>query len=68
MPGGRKVGQGRALDLTQELLVRQMIADRAPVQLKMPYARWTLAAVGHLIEQCFGIRLSVRGVGVYLAR
>ncbi len=67
-PGGRKTGQGRALDLTQELLVRQMIADKTPDQLKMPYALWTRAAVGQLIEQCFGIRLSVRGVGVYLAR
>ncbi|MFO1268175.1 MAG: IS630 family transposase [Rubrivivax sp.] len=67
-PGGRQVGQGRALDLTQELLVRQLIADKTPDQLKMPYALWTRAAVGQLIEQCFGIKLSVRGVGVYLKR
>ena len=29
---------------------------------------WTRSAVGELIEQCFGITLSVRGVGVYLKR
>ncbi|WP_425218959.1 IS630 family transposase [Ralstonia solanacearum] len=67
-PGGRKPGQGRSLDVTQELLVRQLIADKTPDQLKMPYALWTCAAVGQLIEQCFGIRLAVRTVGLYLSR
>lgn len=67
-PGGRKTGQGRSLDLTQELLVRQLIADKTPDQLKMPYALWTRAAVGQLIKQCFGIRLAVRTVGLYLSR
>lgn len=67
-PGGRRMGRGRALSLEQELLVRQFIADKTPDQLKMPYALWTRTAVGQLIEQCFGIRLSVRGVGVYLKR
>ncbi|CBJ50654.1 putative transposase [Ralstonia solanacearum PSI07] len=65
---GRQVGQGRLLDLSQELLVRQLIADKMPDQLKMPYALWTRAAVGELIEQCFGIRLAVRTVGLYLKR
>ncbi|MGG1951636.1 IS630 family transposase [Ralstonia solanacearum] len=67
-PGGRKPGQGRSLDVTQELLVRQLIADKTPDQLKMPYALWTRAAVGQLMEQCFGIRLAVRTVGLYLSR
>uniref|UniRef100_G2ZWV4 Transposase n=1 Tax=blood disease bacterium R229 TaxID=741978 RepID=G2ZWV4_9RALS len=56
------------MDVTQELLVRQLIADKTPDQLKMPYALWTRAAVGQLIEQCFGIRLAVRTVGLYLSR
>ena len=67
-PGGRKSGQGRTLEPTQELLVRQLIADKTPDQLKMPYALWTRAAVGQLIEQGFGIRLAVRTVGLYLTR
>jgi transposase len=67
-PGGRRSGQGRSLELTQELLVRQLIADKTPDQLKMPYALWTRAAVGQLIEQCFGIRLAVRTIGLYLSR
>ncbi len=67
-PGGRKTGQGRTLDAAQELLVRQLIADKTPDQLKMPYALWTRAVVGQLIEQCFCIRLAVRTVGLYLTR
>ena len=65
---GRKSGQGRTLDASQELLVRQLIADKTPDQLKMPYALWTRTAVGQLIEQSFGIRLAVRTVGLYLKR
>ena len=67
-PGGRKTGQGRSLDAAQEVLMRQLIADKTPDQLKMPYALWTRAAVGQLIELCFGIRLAVRTVGLYLTR
>nr|CCA79577.1 hypothetical protein BDB_70002 [blood disease bacterium R229] len=37
------------MDVTQELLVRQLIADNTPDQLKMPYALWTRASVGQLI-------------------
>lgn len=48
--------------------MRQPIADKTPDQLKMPYALWTRAAVGQLIEQCFGIRLAVRTVALFLAR
>jgi transposase len=66
--GGRKSGDGRMLEVTQELLVRQLIADKTPDQLKMPYALWTRAAVRQLIEQSFGIRLAVRTVGLYLSR
>lgn len=34
----------------------------------MPYALWSRAAVGQLIEQRFGIRLPVRTMGLYLER
>jgi transposase len=66
--GGRRLGEGRMLDLVQEQLVRQLIADKMPDQLKMPFALWTRVAVGQLIAQQFGIRLAVRTVGLYLAR
>ncbi len=67
-PGGRKVGEGRRLDAAQEGAVRKLITDKTPDQLKMPYALWTRAAVGELIEQRFGVRLPVRTMGLYLTR
>ena len=67
-PSGRQVGDGRRLDAAQEAAVRKLITDKTPDQLKMPYALWTRAAVGQLIEQRFGIRLPVRTMGLYLAR
>ncbi len=66
--GGRKLGENRLLDPAQEALVRKLIADKTPDQLKMPYALWTRAAVAQLIEQRFGLRLQVRTMGKYLAR
>ena len=67
-PGGRKLGQGRRLDATQEAAVRKLITDKTPDQLKMPYALWSRATVSELIEQRFGIRLPVRTMGLYLQR
>lgn len=46
----------------------RMITDRCPDQLKLPFALWTRAAVGHLIEERFDVSLSVSTVGRYLRR
>lgn len=67
-PTGRRSGDGRLLDAAQEAMVRKLITDKTPDQLKMPYALWTRAAVAQLIEQRCGIRLPVRTMGLYLAR
>jgi transposase len=48
--------------------IRQIICDKRPEQLKMDFALWNRAAVMQLIEREFGIKLSVRVVGKYLAR
>lgn len=66
--GGRKVGEHRRLDASQENEVQRLIADKTPDQLKMVYALWTRQAVAQLIEQRFGIRLPVRTMGLYLSR
>jgi len=44
------------------------ITDRCPEQLKLPYALWTREAVQQLIQQRFGIEVSVWTVGRYLRR
>ncbi|WP_033013386.1 helix-turn-helix domain-containing protein, partial [Xanthomonas oryzae] len=35
-PSGRRSGDGRLLDAAQEALVRKLITDKTPDQLKMP--------------------------------
>jgi transposase len=67
-PCGRTVGERRLLSAKQELEIQRLIADKLPDQLKMPFALWTRAAVKQLIEQRFGVRLSVRTMGKYLKR
>jgi hypothetical protein len=43
-----------------------MIEDRCPDQLRLPFALWTREAVAELIQQRYGIGLSVWTVGRYL--
>ncbi len=65
---GKRAGQGRALNAEQEHALRKLICDKRPEQLKMEFALWSRASVMQLIEQEYGIKLTVRGVGKYLAR
>jgi transposase len=65
---GRTKGQGRSLNAEQEDAIQRTICDKRPEQLKMEFALWTRAAVGQLIEREYGLKLSVRAVGNYLAR
>lgn len=67
-PNGRKTGDGRLLTAEQETLIRKLIADKTPDQLKMIYALWTRQAVAELIRERFGINVAVRTMGLYLAR
>src|SRR4030081_1777136 len=50
-PSGRETGEGRLLEVGQEALVRKLIADKTPDQLKMPYALWTRAAVKKWLDE-----------------
>jgi transposase len=66
--GGRKVGEFRVLTAEQERQVQQLIRDKTPDQIKLPYALWSRAAVAELIVDRFGIRVPVRTMGTYLKR
>jgi transposase len=52
----------------QAAQIVRTITDRTPDQLKLPFYLWTREAVGRLIEDRFGIPLSVWTVGRYLAQ
>jgi len=66
-PQGRPKGRSRLAPWQAAQIVRS-ITDRTPDQLKLPFVLWTREAVAALIEQRFGVRLSVWTVGRLLAR
>jgi transposase len=60
--------KGGSLAPVQAAQTVKAIVDRTPDQLKLPFCLWTREAVAQLIEDRFGIRLSVWTVGRYLAK
>ncbi len=65
---GRKVGEKRLLLPWQCATIVNLITDNMPDQLKLPFVLWTRAAVRDLIEEKFGITLSLITMGNYLKR
>ena len=66
--GGRPQGSLRALSAKEERRAQQLICGKCPDQLSLPFALWTRGAIRELIRRKFDIRLSIRGVGEYVAR
>jgi transposase len=65
---GRKPGEQRLLDPTQEAEIQALIRRHTPDELGLPFALWSRAAVRMLIACRCGVELAVRTVGKYLAR
>jgi transposase len=65
---GPPAGTGRRLPPGQEAEIRALIRRRTPDRLGLPFALWSRRAVQVLVRQRYGISLSVRGLGKYLAR
>ena len=64
---GRPAGQTR-LAPWQAAVVVNLIRDRTPDQLKLPFVLWTRQAVRDLIGERFGLSLSLWTVGRHLRR
>lgn len=62
----RGVQGGKKINGQQSASVRQLIKDKLPDQLKLPYGLWTREAVQQLILSKFEIELSRWQVGRYL--
>lgn len=65
---GPSPGAGQRLSPSQEKRIQQLITDKTPDQIKMPYVLWTRKAVMELIEHEVAIKLPIRTVGDYLKR
>lgn len=63
---GRPVGG--SLDAKAQRLIRGLIEDHCPDQLKLPLYLWTREAVAHLIRRRLSVKLSVWTVGRLLGR
>jgi len=66
-PQGRPKRPSRLVGWQAAQIVRA-ITDRTPDQLKLPFVLWTREALGELIAQRFGVRVSVMTVGRWLRR
>lgn len=64
---GRRVG-GTRLTEDQGKVIAQLVRDRCPDQLKLPFYLWTREAVAKLIEAHFGVQVSPKTAGRYLAK
>lgn len=67
-PRGRRSGEAGKLNAKQCERLRKLIVGKMPDQLKLPFYLWTRAAVRELIEQEYGVKLSLSAVGGYLKR
>ena len=65
---GPPPGSGRLLTAGQELEFRRLICSKTPNACGLPFAQWSRAAVGALIEQSCGVQLAMRTISLYLAR
>ena len=61
-------GVGHRLSKSQEELIKKLITDKLPDQLKLDYVLWTRKSVQELIQQELSIEVAVRTVGDYLKR
>ena len=65
---GRRPVEQRLLSETQEALLKKLITDNCPDQLKLPFALWTREAVRDLIKARFDVTLALRTITDYLKR
>lgn len=64
---GPKAGTASLLNEEQQRIIRKLLVDKTPDQLKFNFALWTSQAVAMAIFERFGIKLADRTVRQYLA-
>jgi len=66
--GGRPKGSGRKLFPHEEEYICRSIIDHCPNQLKLNFALWTRKAILALLQQEFGITMTLQGLSKYLKK
>lgn len=66
--GGRPKGSGRKLFPHEEERICRYIIDHCPDQLKLKFALWTRKAILALIQQEFGVEMTLQGLSKYLKK
>src|SRR5918997_6322425 len=59
---GRRPQAKRLLDASQAAEVQQLMTERCPDQLELPFALWGREAVRDLVQARFGVTLALRTV------
>lgn len=65
---GRSSEDQRRLTVAQESVLKKVICDKSPDQMKLPFALWNRKAIQRVIKQMWGINIAIRTVGDYLQR
>ena len=63
---GPAKGSGCLLSEKRAKVIRQLVIDKCPEQLKLPFFLWTREAVRELIQRKFGVTVSINTAGNYL--
>jgi len=65
---GRRKGEKCLLTVEQEAHLKQLLCDKNPRQLKLPFALWNRKAIQSAIYQMWRVRIAIRTIGDYLKR
>lgn len=65
---GRKVGDNRCLTPAQEKILKQLIVDKNPAQMKLPFALWNRKAIQSVIYNMWQKKIAIRTIGDYMKR
>jgi transposase len=60
---GARTGRPTKLEGTQIAWIYRTIVEKDPLQMRFPFALWTRAMIGVVIQRQFGIKLSVASIG-----
>ncbi|PSJ47417.1 IS630 family transposase [Zobellella endophytica] len=65
---GRRTGEDRLLTPAQEDTLQQLLREKCPDQLNLPFALWSRPAIKALIWQRWRVKIATRTLSTYLAR